>query len=173
MFTGGCLMKKTTRRIIGKFPGLKPKLGAYKDVKLAADALQSLDPVEQTFLKLAWFFENPDVEGFDLRILYKQLDDDWLEWALELITLYFREDTYLIKKPSFSIIKENDSNYLNQSQFADYLTERGLKYDRAKVKNYYDRGIIPKADLMVAGTKYWTQSTAQQYCEQEQKRFKS
>ena len=80
--------------------------------------------------------------------------------ALELITLYFREDTYLIKKPSFSIVKDNDSNHLNQSQFAEFLTGNGLKYDRAKVKNYYDREIIPTADVIVSGTKYWMRSTA-------------
>jgi hypothetical protein len=76
---------------------LENKLVAHESVELAADALQSLDYVERTFLKLAWFFENPDNENFDLKTLYKHLDDDWLEWALELITLYFREDTYLIK----------------------------------------------------------------------------
>jgi hypothetical protein len=167
----GLLMKKTTRRIIGKFPMLEDKLLAHEDIELAADALKSLDPVQRTFLKLTWFFENPDHEHFDLNTLYQHLEDDWLEWALELITLYFREDTFLIKKSSFSIVKENDSNYLNQSQFANFLTENGLKYDRAKVKNYYDRGLIPTADLIVSGTKYWMKSTVQKYCQKEQRRL--
>ena len=164
-------MKKATQRIIEKFPMFADKLLAHEDIELAADALKSLDPVQRTFLKLACFFENPDHEHFDLHTLYQHLEDDWLEWALELITLYFREDTFLIKKPSFSIVKENDSNYLNQSQFANFLTENGLKYDRAKVKNYYDRGLIPAADLIVSGTKYWMKSTVQQYCQKEQRRL--
>lgn len=170
MFKGGLLMKKTTRRIIEKFPMLENKLEVHLDIELAPDALPSLETIEQIFLKLAYFFESPNDEGFDLRMLYKHLDDDWLEWALELITLYFREDTHLIKKPSFSIIKENDANYLNQSQFADYLTEQGLKYDRAKVKNYYDRGIIPDADVIISNTKYWSKETVQAYCEKEKRK---
>jgi hypothetical protein len=150
---------------------LKDKILAHENIELATDALKSLDQVQRTFLKLACFFENPDHEHFDLITLYQHLEDDWLEWALELITLYFREDTFLVKKPSFSIVKENDSNYLNQSQFANFLTENGLKYDRAKVKNYYDRGLIPTADLIVSGTKYWMKSTVQQYYQKEQRRL--
>ena len=164
-------MKKTTKRIVEKFPMLEDKILTHESVELAADELDSLYIVEQTFLKLAWFFENPDNEPFELNTLYKHLDDEWLEWALELITLYFREDTYLIRKPSFSLIKENDAHYLNQSQFADYLTEHGLKYDRAKVKNYYDRGIVPAADLLLSNTKYWSLSTVQAYFEKEKKRL--
>lgn len=171
MFTGEVLMKKMTKRIVGKFPMLEDKILAHESVELTTDALQSLDHIEQTFLKLACFFENPDNEHFDLNTLYQSLDDDWIEWALELITLYFCEETHLIKKPSFRIIKENDANYLNQSQFADYLTEHGLKYDRAKVKNYYDRGIIPAADLLISNTKYWNLSTVQAYCEKEKRRL--
>ena len=164
-------MKKIIRSIIEKFPMLEDKLLAHEDIELDADALKSLDQVQCTFLKLACFFENPDHEHFDLNTLYQHLEGDWLDWALELITRYFREDTFLIKKPTFSIVKENDSNYLNQSQFANFLTENGLKYDRAKVKNYYDRGRIPTADLIVSGTKYWMKSTVQQYCQQEQRRL--
>ena len=164
-------MKKATQRIIEKFPMFADKLLVHENIELAADALKSLDPVQRTFLKLGCFFENPDHEHFDLNTLYQHLEDDWLEWALELITRYFREDTFLIKKPSFSIVKENDSNYLNQSQFANFLTENGLKYDRAKVKNYYDRGLIPAADLIVSGSKYWLKSTVQQYCQQKQRRL--
>src|SRR3954466_10572150 len=111
MFTEGPLMKKTTRHIIEKFPMLEDKLLAYEDIELAADALKSLDPVQRTFLKLTWFFENPAHKHFDLNTLYQHLEDEWLEWALELIPLYFREDTFLIKKPSFSIVRKNDSNY--------------------------------------------------------------
>src|SRR3954451_19114055 len=98
-------MKKATQRIIEKFPMLEDKMVARENIELAADSLKSLDPVQRIFLKLACFFENPDHESFNLNTLYQHLEDDWLEWALELITLYFREDTYLIQKPSFSLVK--------------------------------------------------------------------
>lgn len=166
-------MKKTTKRIIEKLPNLKDKILAHESVLLAEEALQALRKEERTFLKLAWFFEDPEHANFDLTSLYKNLEDDWLEWALELIALYFQEDTYLIKKPSFSIIKTNNSDYLNQSQFANYLTENGLKYDRAKVKNYYDRGNIPAADLIVSNTTYWKVETVQEYCEKEKRKLNS
>jgi hypothetical protein len=64
-------MKKTTQRIMEKFPMLEDKFLANEDVELAADALQSLDPVQR-------------------------------------------------------MVKENESTYLNQSQFATFLTENGL-----------------------------------------------
>ena len=69
-------MKKTSLRIIEKFPILENKLLSYEDLESAAEVLQSLEPVKRTFLRLAWFFENPDQEHFDLNILYKELDND-------------------------------------------------------------------------------------------------
>jgi hypothetical protein len=151
-------MKRTTRRIVEKLPNLEDKIVAHESVLLAEEALQSLDKVDQTFLKLAWFFENPEEANFNLTCLYQNLDDDWLEWALELITLYFSEDTYLIKKPSYSIIRDG-SEYVNQSHFADYLNENGLTYTRQKINNYLVRGKIPEADVEIDGTKYWKLST--------------
>ena len=49
---------------------------------------------------------------------------------------------------------------MNQSQLAHSLTDQGLKYDRQEVNIYYERGKIPKPDLRVSGTKYWSRSTA-------------
>ena len=77
-------------------------------------------------MKLALFFEYPGEAHFDLAFLYKDLDNDWLEWALELITQFFQKDTFLIQNPSFAMIKDG-SDYLNLTQFAQFLTETGLK----------------------------------------------
>jgi hypothetical protein len=162
MFTGGFCMKKTTMRIIQAFPNLRAEIAAKTHTGL--EESENFDPVQHTFLKLACFFENPEETDFNLGYLYKTLDNDWLEWALELITQFFREETYLIQNPSFAIVKDG-AGYLNQSQFAEYLTAQGLRYDRAKVKNYYDRGKIPAPDLLIAGTKYWRQTTANEYAE--------
>ena len=106
-------MKNTTKRIVEKFPNLEEKVLEMNGSGLViVDDIQSLDSVECTFLKLALFFEDPENAHFDLAFLYKELDNDWLEWALELITQFFQEDTYLIQKPSFMIIKDG-SDYLN------------------------------------------------------------
>jgi protein involved in sex pheromone biosynthesis len=164
-------MKNTTKRIVEKFPNLEEKVLEMNGSGLViVDDIQSLDSVECTFLKLALFFEDPKNAYFDLAFLYKELDNDWLEWALELITQFFQEDTYLIQKPSFMIIKDG-SDYLNLTQFAQYLTDQGLRYDRQKVNLYYERGKIPQPDLWIGGTKYWSRNTATSYMKQEKKRL--
>lgn len=164
-------MKRTTLRIVEKFPHLEKIIALNENELLDQELFQSISKVDQTFLRLAYFFENPEKENFNVTLLYKGLDNDWLEWALELIALYFKEDTYLIQNPSISIIREG-SEYYNQSHFAEYLNTCGLNYTRQKVKNYYSRGKIPKADLVIDGTTYWTQSTVEKYGEQEKKRLK-
>ena len=162
-------MKNTTKRIVEKFPNLEEKVLEMNGSGLViVDDIQSLDSVEGTFLKLALFFEDPKNAHFDLAFLYKELDNDWLEWALELITQFFQEDTYLIQKPSFMIIKDG-SDYLNLTQFAQYLTDQGLRYDRQKVNLYYERGKIPQPDLWIGGTKYWSRDTATKYSKEEKK----
>ncbi|MBT2688344.1 hypothetical protein J7I93_09135 [Bacillus sp. ISL-47] len=162
-------MKKATSQIVMLFPHLKnPILEQDQDSAASAD---QFNDIESTFLQLARFFENPTRESFDLMLLYRHLKDGWLELALEYTAQFFKEDTFLIQHPTLAIVKESD-NYLSQSQFAAFLTERGLKYDRAKVKNYYDRGKIPVPDLIVAGVKYWSTSSAESYCEQELRRMK-
>ncbi|RBW68089.1 hypothetical protein DS031_18610 [Bacillus taeanensis] len=128
--------------------------------------MKPLNDVEATFSKLARFFENTEEEDFHLGWLYRDLDDDWLEFALELIAFYSREDTYLIKNPSFSLVREGN-DYLNQTQFAGYLAENGLKYDRVKLNVYLKRGKVPKPDIELAGTSYWAISTVERFCEQE------
>jgi hypothetical protein len=164
-------MKKTTRRIVEKFPQFEDKLNAYKNILLVEEALKGLDGVQSTFLKLAWFFEEPAHESFNIAHLYHHLDNDWLEFALELITEYFREDTYLIKQPSYSLVKDG-SDYLSLSQFAAYLSKQGLRYDRQKLNLYFERGKVPQPDLVVGGIKYWSKKTVQIYENQEQNRMK-
>ncbi|MED3562516.1 hypothetical protein [Bacillus xiapuensis] len=159
-------MKNSTERILNYFPMFKKNLTLALENETSVD-LSSFSDIERTFFSLALFFERPKTCSFDyLGMLYTHLDNEWLELALELVTDYFQKDTFLIQKPSFSIIKEED-HYLNSSQFADYLCENGLKYDRAKVKNYYDRGKLPRADLTIAGVNYWKKESVVSYCKEE------
>ncbi|MDQ0199939.1 hypothetical protein [Neobacillus ginsengisoli] len=133
---------------------------------------KALTDVEAVFLKLAWFFEAPIQERFNIELLYHHLDNDWLEFALELLTQFFQEDTYLIQKPTHSILRETPADYLNQKQFADYLSEHGLNYDKRKLNVYYSRGKIPKADVELASTPYWSKSSVEEFCEKEKNRLK-
>ncbi|MCM3653387.1 hypothetical protein [Metabacillus litoralis] len=104
-------------------------------------------------------------------LLYKHLDNDWLELALELIAQFFREETYLIQEPVLSFIRKGSNEYFNQTQFADFLSERGLKYDKRKLNVYYKRGKLPKIDVEISGTPFWSKSTVEDFCEQEKKRL--
>jgi hypothetical protein len=166
-------MKKTTKEVIEKFPMLKDKLNDYQNLFLTENSMKGLDEVESTFLRLAWFFEEPESESFDLRMLHQNLDNDWLEFALELVTRYFREDTFLIQKPSYTLIKEDDgSNFFSLSQFADYLKREGLRYDRQKLNVYYKRGKVPEPDVVIGGVRYWSKSSVVLYGEKEKERAK-
>ncbi|MBH0158587.1 hypothetical protein IHV10_19575 [Fictibacillus sp. 5RED26] len=162
-------MKHTTKKIVDVFPDLRMHFDkrSYNDDAV----LSTLEPVKRTFLQLGGFFEQPE-EEFNLALLYKHLDNDWLEFALELITEYFRKDTYLIQKPTYSLIREG-SHYKSMSQFADYLSEQGLRYDRQKLNLYFERGKVPHPDLVVGGVKYWSDETVQTYAEQEINRMGS
>ncbi|OZU89091.1 hypothetical protein CIL03_08745 [Virgibacillus indicus] len=95
-------------------------------------------------------------------MIYKTLDNDWLEFSLEVIVVFFSKDTYLIQKPTTSLITDKEQ-YLNQSQFAVYLSENGLKYDRAKINMYLKRGKLPEPTLIIAGMKYWEKSVCEAY----------
>lgn len=163
-------MKISTSKIIEKFPKFKEHIHAYENMLLVHDALKNLNDFEATFIKLIWFFENPEKENFDLRSFYLYLDNDWLEFALELITEYFREDTFLISEPKYALIKDG-SKYLSSSQFASYLTENGLNYDRQKLNLYYNRGIVPKPDITIAGVKYWSKKTVESFKEHEKNKL--
>ena len=165
-------MKKSTKRIIETFPYFEDKLTNYKNNLLVEEAVKGLNEVEATFLTLVCFFEEPEHENFNIGLLYQHLDNDWLELALELITQFFKEDTYFIEQPTLSIIREGKGHFFNQKQFADFLSESGLNYDKRKLNVYYSRGKMPKVDIKLAGTPYWNKSTVEKFCEQEKERLK-
>jgi len=80
--------------------------------------------------------------------------------------------TYLIQKPTHSILRETPADYFNQKQFADFLSEHWLNYDRRKINVYYTRGNLPKADVELAGIPYWSKSTVEEFCDQEKERLR-
>ncbi|ASV70213.1 hypothetical protein [Cytobacillus kochii] len=156
-------MKKATEKVLEIFPVLESKITAYENVLLIEESMKGLNEIEKTFLKLIWFFEEPESQSFDIRNLYLHLTDEWLELTLELITDYFREETYLIQtKPTFSIIKEDDE-YLGMSQLANYLTENGLNYSKQRINMAYKRGKMAEPDLVISGMKYWSIETAEKF----------
>ncbi|KKI91473.1 hypothetical protein WQ54_14465 [Bacillus sp. SA1-12] len=165
-------MKRSTKRINEHFPEFEGKLKANKNNVLIEESMKGLNEVEVTFLKLACFFENPEHEKFDIGLLYQHLDNDWLELALELIAQFFKEDTYLIQMPALSFVRKDSKGFFNQKQFADFLAENELNYDRRKLNVYFSRGKLPNPDLELGGTPYWSQTSVEKFCEEEKKRLK-
>ena len=155
-------MKVATKQIVDKFPMLKTKLPDHESVLLSEETLKHLSDTEQFFLRMAWFFENPRKENFNLNTLFDQIDEEWLSFALESINVFFKRDTYLLDQTDFSIITE-DSMYYSQSDFATYLNEHGFNYSRPKINTYKSRGTIPPPDITVSNVPYWELSTCESY----------
>lgn len=159
-------MKKSTQLILEKLPMLEKHMKDYDSHILSSETLEQFNDVEQTFLRLLWFFENPEKENFNIELIYQSLDDGWLSLALESIFVFFKEDTYLLKDPDFSLIKETDTFY-NQSDFAVFLNEHKnvhqKNYSRQMVHTYLKRGLLPKPDLIIGNTKYWKEETSINY----------
>lgn len=163
-------MKNATKKVLDYFPMLEKHVPEHDSTLLSNETLSKLNETEQIFLRLIWFFENPDKENFNLESLYKEVDRDWLAFALEAIYSFFKNDTYLLDKQDFSMVTR-DSKYLNQTEFANYLTENGLNYSRHKLHVYLNRGNIPAPDLTISNAKYWLLSTCDRFLNHEKQRM--
>lgn len=154
-------MKKATYLLLNYFPKFKKHIKAYENLFMAENAIASLNDTEKIFLKLAWFFESEGKYEFNLYWLY-QLEGEWLEFALDLIEIFFKEDTYLFQKnkPPHSLLIDAD-DYLTQTDFARFLQEKGFDYTQNKVAVYRKRGKFPKEDILIAGKPYWSRYTAE------------
>lgn len=165
-------MKKATAQIIEKLPCLKKHVHSNENLFLREQSLNELsNDVEKTFLQLVWFFENPEDEHFELKLLYQHLDGEWLNFALQMITFYFREDTFLIPNPTDSVIISDD--YLDQNGASRFLADKGLNnFPQSKIATYIQRGTFPKEDLLIAGKKFWKVKTIEDYAADQLERNK-
>lgn len=156
-------MKQSTQLILEHFPTLEKHLKDYDSHILSSETLVNFNEVEQTFLRLLWFFDNPEKENFNLELIYQTLSDSWLSLALESIFIFFKKDTYLLQDPKFSLVKESDTFY-NQSDFANFLNENNHEnFSRQMVHTYLKRGLFPEPDLIIGNTKYWKKETSINY----------
>lgn len=160
-------LKKATSLIIEKMPFLKKHVQADENMLVRQHALDMLDDeVERTFLQLIWFFEEPDINDFDLKILYRYLENEWLAFALDVINFYFKEDTYLIQENTDSVLIIDD--YLDQSGASRYLEEKGLQnFSQSKIATYIHRGTFPREDLLISEKKFWRTNTLDKYANEQ------
>ncbi|PWA09241.1 hypothetical protein DCC39_13330 [Pueribacillus theae] len=165
-------MKKATVQILEKLPCLKKYVCLKKNLSLQQAMNELSNEVEKTFIQLIWFFENPEDHPFELNLLHHHLDGEWLKFALEMITFYFREDTFLLPKPTDSVIITND--YLDQSGASRFLSEKGLNnFPQRKIATYIQRGTFPKEDLLISGKKFWKVTTIEDYAADQLKKKNS
>lgn len=166
-YIGKKKIKNATRKVIKYFPSLKDKVEFYNDKELAEKELVNLNEVKAVFLRLIWFFENPDEQDFSIQYLYKHLNNDWLRLALEVITEYFEEDTYLLineKKSNTSLIKEDKvKDLLSMKEVSELLMSCGYNYYPQKIATYLKRNKFVEPDVIISNIKYWKPHTIDKF----------
>ncbi|WP_242281149.1 hypothetical protein [Bacillus cereus group sp. BfR-BA-01347] len=159
-------MAKTTRLVLEHFPQLEKHIHAYENLFTSQQAFESLNTEEErVFLEMIWFFEKPEENSFDMRLLYKYLNDERLVFGLDLLSHYFKYDTYLIRNVDHSLILSAE-DYVTQSEFGRLLQGEGLNYNQRKIAMYRKRGKFVKEDVTVAGVPYWSKDTVQKYIDE-------
>ncbi|WP_075617977.1 hypothetical protein [Paenisporosarcina indica] len=155
-------MKNATKEILAKCPNL----ASYVNAKDVPSDWTPLNEHEQALTALARFFEYE--ETFDLNRLFKEVDPDWIPFALERLLTYFHDDTYLAntQKP---LIINNPSDLLSQQNFAELMNEYGHNMDVKKIHMYRKRGKLPKETAMIGGKPYWIKEDVQHYIQSERK----
>lgn len=156
-------MKKAIALIVDKIPSLEKHLNSNHSMLLRKQALDEVEePLNAVFLELIWFFENPEEANFDLKWLYNELSDDWLSFALNAIELFFKEDTYLIKEDTNSVIVSDE--YLDQAGISRFLSDRGIEnFPQNKIATYILRGKFPEPDMIISGKKFWNKTTIDKF----------
>ena len=85
----------------------------------------NLNSTESVFYDLCLFLKSPNTQHFDFRKVYENLRDEWVEITLEALELFSREDTFIINKPNYDIITEDQEEkriYLDEGN--DPLTKQ-------------------------------------------------
>lgn len=91
--------------VLNFFPNIEPILNGNKSNMLF------LSEVEKTFLNMCLFFKEPDKRSFDFRLVYKNLNDEWVIVALKALEIFSKKDCYLIKKPTHTILTYPTASY--------------------------------------------------------------
>ncbi|EJQ01757.1 hypothetical protein [Bacillus cereus] len=154
-------MKKSLEEIYKKYPKVKESMNG---------TLCPLTNVEDTFYQLSLFINDPSLYSFNMNTLYTHLKDNDLLFALQTIIKFFQQDTNLISEKDILKISEEDlhkEKIYNQKMFSEYLTQSGVPYSQAKFHTYYKRGKIIDADIIIAETPYWFESSVIKFAKEE------
>lgn len=132
----------------------------YVESKEQQHDLKSLNKNEQVLVALTRFFEHE--ESFDLNQLFKEMDSDWIEFAMDRLLTYFHSDTYLTKSPKLLVIK-SPTDLLSQKDFGDLMNEHGGNMDTKKIHMLRKRGKLPTEKALIGGKPYWLKEQIETY----------
>ena len=155
-------MKKATANIFDNFPNLEDYI--FENEKITDTS--KLTQHEKAMVNLARFFEFN--EAFDLNQLFREVDPEWIPFALDQLQTYFYEDTYLTKKQKPLMIKDS-ADLLNQTAFAELMNAHGFNMNSKKIHMQRKRGKLPKETLLISGHPYWLKEEAKRYIAANQK----
>ncbi|WP_026688364.1 hypothetical protein [Alteribacter aurantiacus] len=153
-------MKKSVEMLVLRMPFLGDISGEKEDVFKNG----RFTDVEKVFLELYFHFLDPERHAFDMGLVYQHLDSEDVILVLQAFEAFYRQDNYLIRRDTALFIREKESlEYFNQRDFAAYMNSHGHSFSRAKIKVYYDRGKLPKEDLLISSKPYWLKETVEKY----------
>ncbi|MFS0783339.1 hypothetical protein [Bacillus sp. 1P06AnD] len=155
---------QTVEMIYKKYPNVKLKADNPSDPSVL------LTVEESVFFQMVMFFNNPDSFQFSINILYSNLKNEELFFALKCLIEYFQKDTSLLNEIEQSIYDNEllSEKLLNQKLFSEYVESAlNIKFSSSMVRVYWLRGKVPTADLIIDGTPYWKEKTVLKFIEQE------
>ena len=152
----GIHLKKATIEILEKCQNLR----SYVEQKEQQQDLKSLNQNEQVLVALARFFEYE--EAFDLNRIFKEMDSDWIEFAMDRVLTYFYSDTYHATSIKPLIIK-NPYDLLSQKDIGELMNERGGNMDTKKIHMLRKRGKLPTETVVIGGKPYWLKEEIETY----------
>lgn len=149
-------MKKATMEILAKCQNLR----LYVEAKEQQHDLKLLNQNEQVLVTLARFFEYE--ESFDLNLMFKEMETDWMEFAIHRLLTYFYSDTYHAKSVKPLIIK-NPNDLLSQKDIGKLMNEHGGNMDTKKIHMLRKRGKLPTETTLIGGKPYWLKEEIETY----------
>ncbi len=132
----------------------------YVETKEQQQDLKSLNQNEQVLVALARFFEYE--ESLDLNHVFKEMDSNWIEFAMDRLLTYFYSDTYHAESFKPLIIK-NTNDLLSQKDIGELINKHGGNMDTKKIHMLRKRGKLPTETALIGGKPYWLKEEIETY----------
>lgn len=157
------------KKIYERFPHIQNKIETN-------DHQIVLTNQDMVFYQMVQFFKAPKQIPFNLNMIYDHLRDQELLFAIEVIILFFQQDTTLVWAVDQTYYDQHllRDQFVGQYKFSKMVEEsiEGMKFKPSMIHTYWRRKTdrIPNADLIIDGTPYWKRSTVACFIEKEKER---